>query len=114
MIPPGSYVATVVSPSAAGDTPTNGLKRLPGNFAGYVIAQSEFRYCHGIAAISAATPGFGTQTYIGLVMDNNRTLTGTFTGAVGEGGVISGGTISLSPTGQLLPRTTNLGENFDQ
>ena len=91
---PGSYVAHIISPSSAGDTPTNGLTKQPGNFAGYVIAQSEFRYCHGIAAISASQPGFGTQTYIGLVMDNGNSLNS-----------------GIAP---LPARTTNRGESFDQ
>jgi hypothetical protein len=36
------------------------------NFAGYVIAQSEFQYCHGVANLSAS--GF-SNTYVGLILD---------------------------------------------
>jgi len=49
-VPAGSYMAFVISPSAAvagGQTSGNGLKAIAGPFAGYVIAQSEFQYCHG-------------------------------------------------------------------
>ncbi len=79
-IPAGSYVAHIVSNGAAGDTPANGLKRLAGPFAGYVIAQAQFQYCHGIAAIGANVPGFGTQTYLGLILDG---FTGNGTGRNG-------------------------------
>lgn len=107
LIPAGSYVATVVSPSAAGTTAGNGLVKLPGNFAGYVIAQSEFRYCHGVAAITSSLPGFGTQTYVGLVMDNNQDLT-----LLDNTGATTGTAVHRG--NQLTPRTTNLGENFEQ
>ena len=69
-VPAGSYIAFVISPSNAGattQTAGNGLKPIAGNFAGYVIAQSQFQYCHGIASISA--PGLSPQTYLGLVLD---------------------------------------------
>jgi len=72
-VPAGSYVAFVVSPSNAGasaQTAGNGLKPIAGNFAGYVIAQSQFQYCHGIASISA--PNLSPQTYLGLVLDKAR------------------------------------------
>jgi hypothetical protein len=71
-VPAGSYVAFVISPSNAGattQTAGNGLKPIAGNFAGYVIAQSQFQYCHGIASISA--PGLSPQTYLGLVLDKS-------------------------------------------
>jgi len=71
-VPAGSYVAFVISPTNAGattQTAGNGLKPIAGNFAGYVIAQSQFQYCHGIASISA--PGLSPQTYLGLVLDKS-------------------------------------------
>jgi hypothetical protein len=68
-VPAGSYLAHIISPSAAGTTVANGLVKLAANFAGYVIAQAQFQYCHGVASISANVPGFGTQTYIGLTLD---------------------------------------------
>ena len=71
-VPAGSYLAHIVSPGAAGTTPANGLTKLAANFAGYVIAQAGFQYCHGVASISANVPGFGTQTYIGLTLDNGH------------------------------------------
>jgi len=73
-VPAGSYLAHIVSPGAAGTTTANGLNKLSANFAGYVIAQAQFQYCHGIAAIGSALPGFGTQTYIGLTLDKGTPL----------------------------------------
>jgi len=80
-VPAGSYVAFVVSPINAGattQTAGNGLKPISGNFAGYVIAQSQFQYCHGIASLSAA--GLSAQTYLGLVLDKGGNR-GNFGGA---------------------------------
>lgn len=112
LVQPGSYVAHIVSP-VNGDTKTaNGLDKLTGNFAGYVIAQAEFRYCHGVASISSTVPSFGTQTYIGLVMDNTPPTYGITGQFVGEGGFIGIATPIGGTT--LPPRTTNLGESFDQ
>ena len=79
-VPAGSYVAFVVSPSNPGattQTAGNGLKPIAGNFAGYVIAQSQFQYCHGIASISAAN--LSPQTYLGLVLD--KATAGFFPGS---------------------------------
>jgi hypothetical protein len=70
IVPPGSYMAFVISPSstvAGPQTAGNGLKPISGPFAGYVIAQSQFQYCHGIASISGV--GLNPQTYLGLVLD---------------------------------------------
>ncbi len=70
IVPPGSYLAFVISPSATvagGQTAGNGLKPIAGPFAGYVIAQSTFQYCHGIASLSGV--GLNPQTYLGLVLD---------------------------------------------
>ena len=84
-VPAGSYTAFVIAPatnaSAAGTIAAMtaadaNLKAIAGNFAGYVIAQSQFQYCHGVASISA--PGLGPQTYLGLVLDKaNRAGVGT-------------------------------------
>jgi len=74
-VPAGSYMAFVVSPSSAvagGQTAGNGLKPIAGPFAGYVIAQSEFQYCHGIASLSGV--GLTPQTYLGLVLDKARPI----------------------------------------
>ena len=71
-VPPGSYMAFVISPSSAvagGQTAGSGLKPSSGPFAGYVIAQSEFQYCHGIASLSGV--GLNPQTYLGLVLDKS-------------------------------------------
>ena len=73
-VPAGSYMAFVISPSSAvagGQTAGNGLKPIAGPFAGYVIAQSEFQYCHGIASLSGV--GLNPQTYLGLVLDKSST-----------------------------------------
>jgi len=108
-IPAGSYVAFVVSPSTAvagGQTAGNGLGpildaatgKVATPFAGYVIAQSEFQYCHGIASLSGV--GLSPQTYLGLVLDKARGLSGTVTLSTG-----ATGTITLTNTGSQLPRT---------
>ncbi len=77
VVPPGSYMAFVISPSttvAGGQTAGNGLKPIAGPFAGYVIAQSDFQYCHGIASISGGpTP---IASYLGLVLDKTRGFSG--------------------------------------
>jgi len=54
-VPAGSYLAHIVSPSAAGTTTANGLTKLSANFAGYVIAQAQFQFCHGVASISVSS-----------------------------------------------------------
>jgi hypothetical protein len=42
------------------------------NFAGYVIAQANFEFCHGVADITnGATPIFN---YVGLVLDKGLQL----------------------------------------
>jgi len=93
----------VVSPStsvAGGQTAGNGLKPISGPFAGYVIAQSEFQYCHGIASLSGV--GLTPQTYLGLVLDKARPIqtvivnngTATVTNTVG------GNTLQLQRTNQ--------------
>ncbi len=92
-VPAGSYMAFVVSPStsvAGGQTAGNGLKPIAGPFAGYVIAQSQFQYCHGIASLSGV--GLTPQTYLGLVLDKARTI-------------FFGGTAVVSPFAQQLQRT---------
>jgi hypothetical protein len=74
-VPPGSYMAFVISPSSAVAGPQtggNGLKPISGPFAGYVIAQSEFQYCHGVASIGGV--GLSPQTYLGLILDKARTV----------------------------------------
>jgi hypothetical protein len=95
-VPAGSYVAFVISPSNAGataQTAGNGLKPIAGPFAGYVIAQSQFQYCHGIASISA--PGLSPQTYLGLVLDKARTTQ-----------IFLGNALVNTPT--QLPRTNQI------
>jgi hypothetical protein len=79
-VPAGSYVAFVISPSGAiagGQTAKNNLGpitdaatgKIATNFAGYVIAQSEFQFCHGVANVSAT--GL-SNTYLGLILDKAR------------------------------------------
>jgi hypothetical protein len=103
-VPAGSYVAFVISPSNAGattQTAGNGLKPIAGNFAGYVIAQSQFQFCHGIASISA--PNLSPQTYLGLVMDKAD----LFTGTIALSGNSGTGTITFGSP-QQLPRTNQV------
>lgn len=99
VVPPGGYVAFVISPSSAvagNQTAGTGLKPIAGPFAGYVIAQSEFQYCHGIASLSGV--GLNPQTYLGLVLDKARS-TNTI--------VVNGGTLTPTVSGstQQLQRT---------
>ena len=106
--PPGSYVAFIISPSGAiagGQTAKNNLGpivdaatgKVATNFAGYVIAQSEFQYCHGVANVSAS--GL-SNTYLGLILDKARNFTGTVSG----GGGISSGSITLpTPANYRVP-----------
>ena len=100
-VPAGSYMAFVISPSAAvagGQTAGNGLKPIAGPFAGYVIAQSEFQYCHGIASLSGV--GLTPQTYLGLVLDKARsTNTIVINGGLATP-VVSGSTQQLQRTNQ--------------
>jgi hypothetical protein len=101
LVPPGSYAAFVVSPSsvvAGGQTAGNGLKPIAGPFAGYVIAQSEFQYCHGFAALQG--PGGYTATYLGLVLDKATSYTGTVSLSTG-----ATGTITLTNGASELQRT---------
>jgi hypothetical protein len=85
LVPPGSYMAFVISPSSAvagGQTAGSGLKPIAGPFAGYVIAQSEFQYCHGIASLSGV--GLTPQTYLGLVLDKSSRGSGNTLGFATE------------------------------
>ena len=77
-IPAGSYAAFIISPTSPAAASANQLPGLgpimdaatnsvPTPFAGYVIAQTQFQYCHGVASITA--PGLSPQTYLGLVLD---------------------------------------------
>lgn len=68
-IPPGSYAVNVITNSGGGGTA--GLSSLSGPFAGYVITQANFQFCHGVASISGN--GIQPQSYIGLEMDTNPT-----------------------------------------
>jgi hypothetical protein len=67
-VPAGGYVAHVLSQNT---TASNGLGSRA-NFAGYVIAQANFQFCHGVADITnGATPIFN---YVGLVLDKGSNL----------------------------------------
>jgi hypothetical protein len=109
VVPAGGYIAFVISPSSAvagGQTAGNGLGpimdaatgKVATPFAGYVIAQSEFQYCHGIASLSGV--GLSPQTYLGLVLDKARNFSGTV--QINENG---SGTVTFSNTGTQLQRT---------
>jgi len=95
-VPPGSYMAFVISPSttvAGGQTAGNGLKPISGPFAGYVIAQSEFQYCHGVASLSGV--GLTAQTYVGLVLDKARNFT-----VLGNNAIVPANAFELQRTTQ--------------
>ena len=64
-VPPGSYAVDIITSSGGGGT--TGLASLSGPFAGYVISQANFQFCHGVASISGN--GLQPQTYVGLEMD---------------------------------------------
>jgi hypothetical protein len=70
-VPPGSTLTFTLSSGG-----NYGIAATPG-FQGYIIAQSQFQYCHGMAYFSAAgAPGIGGGTYLGIVLDTaglNRT-----------------------------------------
>jgi hypothetical protein len=65
-VPPGSYAVDIITSSGGGGTA--GLSSLSGPFAGYVISQANFQFCHGVASISGN--GIQPQTYVGLEMDS--------------------------------------------
>src|SRR5579864_6663497 len=60
----GGYVAHVLSQNT---TATNGLGSRT-NFAGYVIAQADFQYCHGVVDITGSGGGV-IFNYVGLELD---------------------------------------------
>ncbi len=104
-VPAGSYMAFVISPSSAvagGQTAGNGLKPIAGPFAGYVIAQSEFQYCHGIASLSGV--GLTPQTYLGLVLDKARPVQTVVVnnGANPVNATVPGTTLELQRTNQAF------------
>ncbi|MEP6962604.1 MAG: hypothetical protein ABI995_11040, partial [Acidobacteriota bacterium] len=73
---------------------TWGLLNTGAGFTGYVIAQTQFQYCHAFAYISPQgagplTPGMSVG-YLGLILDKNRNET------------------------SLAPRTNQLGEALNQ
>jgi hypothetical protein len=64
LVPAGGYVAHILSQNT---TSTNGLGSRT-NFAGYVIAQADFQYCHGVVDITG--PGGSVIfNYVGLELD---------------------------------------------
>jgi hypothetical protein len=67
LVPAGGYVAHVLSQNT---TSTNKLGSRT-NFAGYVIAQADFQYCHGVADITGAG-GSVIFNYVGLQLDGFR------------------------------------------
>jgi hypothetical protein len=70
-VPPGQTLTFTLSSGG-----NFGIAATPG-FQGYIIAQSQFQYCHGMAYFSAlGAPGIGGGTYLGIVLDTaglNRT-----------------------------------------
>jgi hypothetical protein len=76
-VAPGSYAVNIITNSGGGGTA--GLSSLSGPFAGYVITQANFQFCHGVASISGN--GIQPQTYVGLEMDS---ATSSRTGSLSE------------------------------
>lgn len=74
-VPAGQILTYVLSSGAGsiGNGP-NGLTNEANGFAGYVIAQAQFQYCHAYAFITAVGAGPLSQAvsegYLGLVLDN--------------------------------------------
>jgi len=66
LVPAGGYVAHILSQNT---TATNGLGSRT-NFAGYVIAQADFQYCHGVADITNNSNGSVVFNYVGLELDS--------------------------------------------
>jgi hypothetical protein len=76
----GQYLAFTLSGGG-----TNGIDNRAAGFEGYIIAQSEFQYCHAVAYISAfgasaTTPG-ANQMYVALILDRPGLYR---TGIIGE------------------------------
>jgi hypothetical protein len=63
-VPAGNYVTHILSQNL---TSTNNLNSVL-NFAGYVIAQAEFQYCHGVAFVFNPS-GTASLGYLGLQID---------------------------------------------
>jgi len=82
-VPAGSVMTYVLSTGAGniyststGITP-NGMNNSAAGFAGYIIAQAQFQYCHAFAYISAlgagATSSGISEGYVALVLDKDPT-----------------------------------------
>jgi hypothetical protein len=73
---PAGQVLTYVLSSGAGSIGNggNGLDPRANGFAGYIIAQAQFQYCHAYAFITAVGAGPLSQAvsegYLGLILDN--------------------------------------------
>jgi len=82
-VPPGGMLGwavgggngVILSPGAQTGTSAPVAQQIPAmtNFSGYIIAQSRFQYCHGIAYLTCAgcgatNPG-ASESYLGLIMD---------------------------------------------
>ena len=96
VVPAGQVLTYVLSNGGGGiGTGPNGLDNRGAGFEGYIIAQTQFQYCHGFAFISALGQGATGQGisegYLGIVLDSPFNYTG-------------------SPF-NVLPRTTQSAEN---
>jgi len=72
IVPAGQVLTYVLSQNNA----TWGLDNRAAGFAGYIIAQAQFQYCHAFAFIGALGGGNAlvngglSEGYLGLILDN--------------------------------------------
>ena len=79
IVPAGTVLTyDVFSGGGAIGSGANGLNASAAGFQGYIIAQTQFQYCHGYAFISAlgiGPTGQGiSEGYLGIVLDKSPTL----------------------------------------
>lgn len=74
-VPPGGVLAFTLSGGGA-----FGIPGAPG-FQGYIIAQTQFRYCHGFAYLSGQGAPSAGEGYLGIILDSPGLQR---TGTVGE------------------------------
>ncbi len=104
LVPAGQVLTYVLSQN----NPTWGLDNRGAGFAGYVIAQAQFQYCHAFAFIGALGGGNAlvngglSEGYLGLILDNTGINCNPSSGSTGG---TSSGVAGLC-------RTTQRGENL--
>jgi len=104
IVPAGQVLTYVLSQN----NPTWGLDNRAAGFAGYIIAQAQFQYCHAFAFIGALGGGNAlvngglSEGYLGLILDNTGINCNPSSGTTGG---TSNGTAGLC-------RTSQRGENL--